>query len=305
MEATRSTSAMSESADCPEGDPRFQAGTASAQLPPRIIYIAGYGRSGSSVLGVLLGAHPDIFNAGALGQATAMLRDGATCTCGATLLACSFWSAGIRGIPTHETDRQGSTGRLAEFAARRSGARFIVDGSKSTYHYAARPFRYLQSGKEVYIIHLIRHPAAVLRSALKGQNSRLERGVVVGPVSRPLERLRTLWGWFHANLIASFYRWKYPDKSMRVDYENLCRQPHTELARIGALIGVNLGIVAGRIDRAEAFEVGHELAGNRILRSGSIVFRSDSQEATIAGFWSAVGSAVGALFGTGSRQRKR
>lgn len=271
--------------------------TVSAPSPPKIVYIAGYGRSGSSILGVLLGSHPEVFNAGALGQSRAMVRNGGTCSCGLSLKDCPFWSNAVRLHRGHDSPvRQDSLG-LAEFAAHRTDTSHVIDGSKTTYRYALHPYHYVRDTKEVFIVHLVRHPSGVLKSALKGRNSRLERGDGSESAGRSFERFRTFLGWFHANLIAMAYGWLYSDRYIRVAFEELCSDPSRELARIGKLVGLDLSPVAERIRLGQSFSAGHALGGNRLLRAGDIVFRqSFAGEEPLSGVWGVIGNLAATLF---------
>ncbi|WP_395327335.1 sulfotransferase [Novosphingobium sp. BL-8H] len=66
----------------------------SDQTKLRVIYLAGYGRSGSTLLDIALGMRPDVFGAGEL---TALARhawkNGEYCACGVTVHSCPFWGA--------------------------------------------------------------------------------------------------------------------------------------------------------------------------------------------------------------------
>lgn len=139
----------------------------------RVIYIAGTSHSGSSLLGLMLNAHPEMVSAGELkdlGQQLQVRENGrfAPCACGApSLWQCEFWSR------VEEVLRQAEGRSLAELVlckypkpdtinaavfraiSKAAGKQFIVDSSK-------RPGRlaYLMQikGLEVYPIHLIREP---------------------------------------------------------------------------------------------------------------------------------------------------
>jgi hypothetical protein len=83
----------------------------ASQTKPRVLYVLGYGRSGSTMLGMALGQHSDMVN---LGEISALRRfvPGATyvppraCGCLRQLDQCPYWSGVAR--------RLGSMERLAE-----------------------------------------------------------------------------------------------------------------------------------------------------------------------------------------------
>lgn len=58
----------------------------------RLIYIGGSGRSGSTLLDMLLSNHPDIQSVGEIHRLNLYARDiNERCTCGESILDCSFW----------------------------------------------------------------------------------------------------------------------------------------------------------------------------------------------------------------------
>jgi hypothetical protein len=64
-------------------------------MRPRLVYIASIGRSGSTLLELLLGAHPEIATVGELHLWPHALTDadsGVRCGCGCLLRACPFWA---------------------------------------------------------------------------------------------------------------------------------------------------------------------------------------------------------------------
>ncbi len=165
---------------------------------PRILYVAGAGRSGSTLLGMVLGALPGctpvgelrhIWQRGVLGNRL--------CGCGVPFLECPFWSAvgeqafggWDRAVAEEQVRRLWAIGRQRQFplvamgigSARFraelrayaelqsriykavtavSGDRFIVDSSKSPIY--ALTLR--SAGLNVDVIHLVRDSRAVAYS---------------------------------------------------------------------------------------------------------------------------------------------
>jgi len=170
-----------------------------------VIYVMGYGRSGSTILDILLNQHPDALSVGEVGELYRWLREGETCACLAPIRECSFWRAvharhlpGFRYAPRRMESLQRSIesyrnlpalllpvdpkGRVAAYRqqvrslfgsiAEVSGKRCIVDSSKSTRHVAGRALaleRY--AGLDVRAIHMVRDPRGVGWSAMRGEGS--------------------------------------------------------------------------------------------------------------------------------------
>ena len=60
----------------------------------RVVYLMGYGRSGSTVLDAILGSHPSVVSLGELGPATRLaFLDDEYCSCGERASRCGFWSS--------------------------------------------------------------------------------------------------------------------------------------------------------------------------------------------------------------------
>lgn len=163
----------------------------SDQTKLKVIYLAGYGRSGSTLLDIALGMRPDVFGAGEL---TALSRhawkNGEYCACGATVPTCPFWSAvmaradGHAGAAGNGADPQAMLDDLAELqkrmeslaAWRRVLGRF-VPATLGRYHRANRalfravaqeggPATGLQAGKgAVYVLDSSKLPGRALALA--------------------------------------------------------------------------------------------------------------------------------------------
>jgi hypothetical protein len=73
--------------------------TESERLP--VVYLAGSGHTGSTLLALFLDAHPRIVSVGETAFKRKIQRRGSAklaCTCGASYLDCPFWQAVFRGV---------------------------------------------------------------------------------------------------------------------------------------------------------------------------------------------------------------
>ena len=153
----------------------------------RVIYIAGAAHSGSTLLDLMLNAHPDIVSVGEVLKLNRQLayRDPdrktyAPCSCGApSLMQCKFWSAvdaetrRIAGkslvqldvLDDGESDpRRASNVILFEAIAAVSGKNVIVDSSK-----IPRRLAHLMQFPEldVHPVHLVRDPKGQIASVMR------------------------------------------------------------------------------------------------------------------------------------------
>lgn len=63
------------------------------QNDTRLVYVTGNGRSGSTLLDMILGAHPLATSLGEISNFDRYVRSNAACTCGEPMRACAFWSS--------------------------------------------------------------------------------------------------------------------------------------------------------------------------------------------------------------------
>jgi hypothetical protein len=195
-------------------------------MPPRILYIAGYSRCGSTLVDMVLNSSVRIASTGELtylhDEAAARAR---MCTCGAAYGDCARYGDWLAARPTGEgamvrrVERRSALGKLlagsvaAEDArayraygqslfrhiARQTGADIIVDSSKSARDAAGRPLALSRlAGLDVRILHLTRDPRQTVQSYVeRGSNWVLEGHRAKGV----LESWRPIPGWVLANRV--------------------------------------------------------------------------------------------------------
>ncbi len=257
----------------------------------RVLYIAGYGRSGSTALSIVLGAHRDM---AAVGELTHLLDDWSApnraCACGRAYPACPFWGAlfpspppaalahavrridasrlptALRAVPGSARDRRayGDVQRtiLAHVRAR-TGKAIVVDSSKSARRAAGRIWALTRvAGEDVSVLHLVRSGLATVESLVKtGDNWALEGHTPLGR----LTATRVALGWLRTNLWVSLLgRRVGPTRYLRLRYEDFLADPATALRAIGAFLGVDVEELVTRVQRAGEFAVPHVVGGNRL-----------------------------------------
>jgi hypothetical protein len=141
----------------------------------KVIFVAGTSHSGSTLLDLMLNAHPDLVSVGEIVNLRRQFefknsrkRTFSKCACGApSIMQCEFWSAvdrilrrkldkSLQEIDLRSPDKSGDT-EIALFGAisEASGKNYIVDSSKNP----SRLERLLRiPGLEVHPVHLIRDP---------------------------------------------------------------------------------------------------------------------------------------------------
>ncbi|MCS4150739.1 sulfotransferase [Salinibacter ruber] len=271
----------------------------------KILYVAGWGRSGSTVLDVILGNHPDVVS---VGEVTYLVDDwnasGRRCACGASYTDCSFWNglAEVESL-TEETaqmvrkvERRSATlpvlldaisAKLKEryrrfqqdvfsYLAETTGASIVVDSSKSAGDAAMRFYALSQIAEfDVHVLHLVRDGRSTMASYVnKGSNWALEGHAE--PLLLP--GVRAVGGWTLANLwtLAVSKMYFRSDRYMRVQFEDLITHPARTLEATGAFIGIDVDMLIDRVRCGDHFDVGHNVGGNRIRHNQSIQLRHKS-----------------------------
>jgi hypothetical protein len=270
----------------------------------RVGYVAGYGRSGSTVIDIVLGAHQQVFGAGELTNLTRRVwPNNEYCSCGARVRDCIFWSRvvesfsgtfGSKAIDDYARLQRryesldkvfllspsaefkcycGYTHALFEIIARSSGKRTIVDSSKL-------PGRALSLMRmrdlDLRVVHLVRDGRGVAWSMRKAYLPDPSGGVERALKSRPVSRTALRWMMVNAGAEAVLHR-AGGSRGVRVRYEDFVSAPREQLARLGELLGVDVSSLADKLEAGESFSPGHLVAGSRIRMEGPIRLRLDAE----------------------------
>lgn len=275
-----------------------------------MLVIVGTGRSGSTILGRLLGALPGAVHVGEgryLWQRG--LIEARLCGCGVPVPECPFWRAvlaeaygarrpdpaavharltsvtRLRRVPSWLIGSRGGPRRVSDLAevlaplhaaiATVSGARVVVDSSKLPA-YAALLTATLPAAPldpAPALVHLVRDPRAAAYSWATATPAP-DRGPGAVMERRGAARSALLWTAWNGAAAALVRRQSSP---ARIRYEDLVAQPGAELARLAALVGLSVPrdfIADGVVDLPSD----HALPGNPMrLRSGAIRIEGDDR----------------------------
>jgi len=277
------------------------------------VYIMGYGRSGSTLLDVMLGSHRRIVGAGEVAYLPDWLKYDRLCSCGSSVRQCAFWTNVLIEIHAGPGDRPDWSRRAIErsvearhslprllagripletqafyglsqkslFAAisRVANRPIIVDSSKSVHRTDGRCLALQRLAQlDVRVVHLIRDGRAVTWSGTKIAGHRPED---IGGRRWLPPWLRALWvamDWTITNLIGiGMVTWLKPGSVIRVRYEDLVRNPRDTLATIGSHIGVDLTDVWEMIEEGRPFHAAHNIGGNRLRFAKAIRLQEDME----------------------------
>ena len=224
----------------------------------KLVYIGGYGRSGSTLLEYLLTASAEVV---ACGEVAAVVRRGPhtkrNCTCGRKAKQCPVWhfldpraSAAQNGWSHADL----SLALIERFSNRYT---LMIDSSKTSWDAAGAPFSLRHRlGRDFHFVHIVRDPRAVCWSAIRRGDRRAS-----GLTNHLLRSAWTTLGWWAANLTCEAFRRLHPKQYLRIRYEDLARSPRDELHRLFERMSPGLEI---DITEPGSSDNRHQLYGNRM-----------------------------------------
>ncbi|MCS6773875.1 MAG: sulfotransferase [Thermoflexales bacterium] len=254
----------------------------------QVLYIAGAGRSGGTLLGKILGEFDDMLYVGELRETwTPILATERLCGCGQRVVECAFWQQVFKcaygglhrvdldwmnamrlahtrtrhvmfALPTPERVRfSQQVGALYQALANVSGCHTIVDTSRVP-GYA----QLLQSisGLELRVVHLVRDPRAVAYSWQRMRTISLASRTAVGQKKSPL---RSAVEWAVQNWLVE-QRWsRYPARYFRLRYEDLIASPRDALHCLFRWLGSSAGEMPFIGEGWIELSLAHSIAGNQ------------------------------------------
>lgn len=230
---------------------RFLTEQGSAKL----LYVGGYGHSGSTLLEFLLSSSPSVVACGETAGAVHKLTAARKCSCGMKAGDCPVWAPVLRRAREGRQWRHWEVN--ADLLSRVSGRhRAIVDSSKTAWRQIAAPFLLRrQLGNEFVLIHVVRDPRAVCWSMMR-------RRIRTKSTKTPaLVCASAALGWLIANLACELFRWKFPAAYTRLSYEMLASSPEGVVRSLLAQEGLEYDPqLLGSNDNR------HQMFGNRMRR---------------------------------------
>lgn len=264
-----------------------------------VVQVLSSPHSGSTILGVLLGASEGIYYGGEMDRIPdPVWSSGLVCSCGQPTEQCPFWrSVRERFAQEHDVSRfeadqkrcepwsalprtiaatlvrarglgrhARATDAFLRAVAESAGRPIVVDSSKL----AARGLVYARArsrGLRVRYVHLVRDGRAVLASRKSRWSS---RGI---DTETPQFAAAMARRWLVANLtFAGLFAWRRRSY-LRLRHEDLVRDPEGTLRRLERFLGVSLATPIAKIRDGSSFPVLHVPTGNRFRLHGEVRFR--------------------------------
>jgi Sulfotransferase family len=227
----------------------------------RVGYIGGSGRSGSTILDMMLGGNSRAFSAGQLDDLRFWLDTGRYCTCGRSMVDCPFWkevlkiddeavppamnvspkvgkvtrtlrvlTSGVNAAEAREAERAWA---LLDRVAERSGKDLVVDSSKSALR-LARLARH-PMGERLRVVHLVRDARGYVAS--KSFSARVESPQGTAGYTKVQSKPAAVADWFAQNLLMLTvglvaFRGRY----FILTYEQMTHDPERILDRLAQFL---------------------------------------------------------------------
>ncbi|CAN5808103.1 sulfotransferase [soil metagenome] len=279
----------------------------------RVLYIAGMGRSGSTVLGNILGQFDGFFHGGELRFIWDRgLIENWTCGCGSPFRECELWRTifqdafgGMGGVDSQEMFRQReigtrthhiplmlmspgrrllnsrsgeyleSLGKLYRAIQHNTGSSVIVDSSNfPAYAYALGMLRPI----DLYVVHLIRDSRATayswLRKKLHADAGSSQDSVYI----RQYSPLDTALRWSIRNLATEVLWRRSAGRYLTLRYEDLITNPQRSIDSILEMLQTSPSGSPFTSEHEVKFGVNHTVSGNpNRSQTGTVRLRLDEE----------------------------
>ena len=265
----------------------------------------GAGRSGSTVLNIMLGSHPEIFGAGELQNLGRALANNEYCSCGDKIKDCSFWSKVYSNWidSTQEVQFNSAMTRIRKVENLKSPlawikmllnypgqSKVLEEYFKDSYLFfnaittsmdqkvitdiSKNPLRALGLLKKAHLdlrlIHLVRDGRALAWSLFNVHEVNKKLGVEKELKPRPIWRTAAFWliiNW-QSNLVR-----KRSGKVVIMKYEELTKNPEKSLRKLESIIDLDLQPIIRNIQEETPLPIAHVMSGNKLRMSKSIKLR--------------------------------
>lgn len=277
--------------------------------PRKLLFLGGWGRSGSTIIANILGSASAVAS---IGEGRYLWDRGIlqdkNCGCGAGFNACAFWArvlaaSGVTPGPElarRMARRVGSRAQVRQLAAMLTGrgtayrrrrtaeiavltrlyqaafdtasAAVIVDSSKS----APYALNFLGSDEfDFYFVHIVRDPRAVAYSWRRQKDTGDGPGADLFP---QYTSVRSAVSWLIFNLLAARVRSHAPQRYLRIRYEDFCSRPQQTIVGILNFCGVPDRGLVWSSERTVSVRSQHSITGNPSrFQTGSLVIEEDDE----------------------------
>lgn len=263
----------------------------------KLVYLMGAGRSGTTILSLLLGNNRNAKALGELHQLPDYFSLEKDCSCGKILSSCPFWSEYYPKLH-QQFDSDIYRQQARELESHRYVAKYFFSPKRaekfSEYVQANKcMFNKLSEGRgpvlidsakyigralalntvlkdEIHFIYLVRDPRGVANSFSK--NVQTQRGWLSSTIYYVI-----------VNCVALITtKTLLRGKVQKIRYEDLLSNPASTLNTLSENLGVDVRDVNQLLISGSSMQTGHVIGGNRLVRKGNVTFsNSDNWKALL------------------------
>ena len=266
----------------------------------KVIYLMGSGRSGSTLMNIIFGNHPEVVAPGELNNVNRLKQKKFTCSCEARVEDCDYWKAVMEdwvikssesrissylqkmpliekakspfawlklmlnypGQSKYFKDYLDSTYDFLKSIQTKSNKSVIVDISKNPL----RAYAFMQHPNiDLRLIHLVRDARGVSWSLNKFVKVEVKQQKVS----------RTALFWVVVNRLSNFVRKKAKHSGL-IRYEDFVQNPEETTREICEICDIDPQPIIDIIKGDVALEDSHIMAGNKLRRQKSITLKLDT-----------------------------
>ena len=265
----------------------------------KVIYLMGSGRSGSTLMNIIFGNHPDIVAPGELNNINRLPQSKFTCSCGERVEACEFWKDVMK-----VWENSSNPGAVETYM----NAMPVIERSKSPLAWLKLGFnfynkeyveQYLQEtynllkaiqsqSKKSVIVDISKNP---LRAYAMMQHPNIDMKIIhlvrdVRGVSWSLNKFvkvevkqqkvwRTALFWVVVNKLSNFVRNKAKNSAL-IRYEDFVKYPEKTTREICDICEIDPQPIIDIVNGDVALKDAHIMAGNKLRKEKSITLKMDT-----------------------------
>jgi len=225
------------------------------------IYIAGYGRSGSTLADTILSASKNAIGLGEARYFQKELNEKRKCACGECIESCNFWSSISEKYLKNKSDFfQLYLEHLIQYS-KENNIEFYVDSSKSTAGSIFWVFKIMFNIQNIKLIIIKRKFSEVIKSVRRGTNNYLQ----YNDKEKRFRLLRATISYYLSHFFAKFL--SIFNKTLYISFDELVSNPNLIILKVNAKFNLSIDYVN------ENWNLSHQIAGNRMKNQKSINLR--------------------------------
>ncbi|AOE50160.1 sulfotransferase [Kangiella sediminilitoris] len=255
----------------------------------KLLYLIGAGRSGTTILSLMLSNSESITSLGELHQLPEHMGLESSCSCGEELKDCPLWSSAYDKLNSEFCSKKYkeqakeleshryvykylfTRERALNYSEYCSANEAVFDCLRDTDKYKVDSAKYIGRGlalnsilqDNIRFIYMVRDPRGVVNSF--GKNVQTSRNWLSATAY-----------YFIVNLTASFVcKILLRNKYIKLKYEDLITKPDNTLMELAEKLDVSLDEVRQKLINDEGLSTGHMVGGNRLVKNKVVHFKSN------------------------------